>query len=100
MRTFNFNPISSMDDYVKTIDNFIQASVAEKRKLGFIIHDVNGDGRICPNDIFQIVRNNSEFAYLGCFDLAVLLEQLKKTKPNEIRPPGYMLKDLNHEFMA
>ena len=99
MKIFNFAPICSIDDYCKTIDNFTSSGIVEKCKLGFVIHDLNGDGRICPNDVFSIVSKNSEFAYLGFFDYTLLMEELEKKKPSEIRPPGYMLKDLNTAFM-
>ena len=99
MKTFNFAPTSSLDEYCKTIDSFTSSSINNKNKLGFIIHDINGDGKICANDVFHIVAKNSEFAYLGFFDYTILIEELENKKPSEIRPPGYMLKDLNTEFM-
>ena len=61
MKTFNFAANSSIEEYCKTIDAFAASSLQDKRKLGFIIHDINGDGRICPNDVFQIIANTSEF---------------------------------------
>ena len=99
IKTFNFAPVSSLDEYCKTIDNFTSSSNDNKCKLGFNIHDTNEDGRICANDVFHIIANNREFEYLGFFDYTVLMDELKRKKPDEIRPPGFMLKDLNTEFM-
>ena len=61
VKAFNFAPMSSMDDYCKTIDNFTSKSIDEKRKLGFAIHDTNNDGKICPGDVFSVYAGNSEF---------------------------------------
>ena len=61
VKAFNFAPMSSMDDYCKTIDAFTSKSIEEKRKLGFAIHDTNNDGKICPGDVFSVYAGNSEF---------------------------------------
>ena len=100
MKAFQFAQVSTMDEYVKVVESFIKQSFKEKSRLGFRIHDVNGDGRICPNDVFHIVKNGKEFAHLGTFDQMTLIEELMRKKPCDIQEPGFLLRELEADFKA
>lgn len=100
MKAFNFPQVCTMDEYVKSLEQFIQMSFKDKSRLGFRIHDINGDGRICPTDVFHLVKNNKEFAHLGSFDQITLIEELQRKRPSDIKPPGYLLRELEADFKA
>ena len=48
---FAFPNIMSFEEYCKIIEDFIQKDTRSKRKFGFLIHDMNGDGMIDPIDM-------------------------------------------------
>lgn len=54
MSVIKFPVVNNYDDHWKHLDKFISGETKIKKKLGFLLHDINGDGRICPNDIFEL----------------------------------------------
>ena len=54
MGVIKFPLVNSYEDHWKHLDKFISGETKIKKKLGFLLHDINGDGRICPNDNFDL----------------------------------------------
>ena len=73
--------------------------MTEKCKLGFLKHDVNQDGRVCANDLFSVMREIKEFDYFSIFDYIVLSAELERKRPNSVKEKGYLLKELNAQFL-
>ena len=48
---FHFHNTMSFDEYCECINNFILKDTKAKRELGFILHDMNNDGKIDPIDM-------------------------------------------------
>ena len=44
-----------MREYAQVIENFVNQDTLKKRKLGFDLHDKNGDGIICPADMYYFL---------------------------------------------
>jgi len=55
MQAIKFPVTNTYEDHWKYMDKFIGGDIKAKKKLGFLLHDLNGDGRICPNDVFDLV---------------------------------------------
>jgi hypothetical protein len=54
LQTIKFPATSTYEEHWKHLDRFIGGDIKQKKKLGFLLHDINGDGRICPNDVFEL----------------------------------------------
>ena len=99
IKAFKFEQTLTLDEYCKTIDKFCTLPATEKCKLGFLKHDMNQDGRICANDIFNFMSSIKEHDYFSMFDYIVLSNELQKKRPNSVKEKGYLLKELNIQFM-
>lgn len=60
---------------------------------------MNGDGKICPNDVFDLSSSIKVSDNLLSNDVFSLVTALKKKLIVEVKPAGYVLKQLNDEFM-
>ena len=76
IRAFKFELSLTLDEYCKTIDKFCTLPVTEKSKLGFLRHDMNQDGRICANDLFNFMSSIKEHDYFSIYDYIVLSNEL------------------------
>ena len=99
IKSLKFDPPLNLDEYCRTIDKFCTMPVAEKCKLGFWKHDMNQDGRICANDLFEVMKNIKEHDYFSVFDYIVLSTELERKRPKAVKEKGYLLKELNAKFM-
>jgi hypothetical protein len=76
MQVLKFPQVSTYDDYWKHLDKFIQGETRQKKRLGFMLHDLNGDGRICPNDVFDLTLNINDYDLLLSLDYYFLSNSL------------------------
>ena len=85
LQTFKFPVNFNLEEYTELIQNWIYKEDKEKLKLGFMIHDMDSDGRISPKDIVDFqTRFCSETSYLIPFDIILLTNCLmKKTSDYE-----------------
>jgi hypothetical protein len=63
-----------------------------------LLHDLNGDGRICPNDVFDLAGQTTQTATLLSNDIFYLLYNMRRKLKIKIREPGYILKNLDEEL--
>ena len=76
---FHFPNFFNLDDYCEIIQNWIFQEDFEKGRLGFLLHDVDGDGMISPSDITDLqTQFSSESSYMFTFDIMLLTRQIKQ----------------------
>lgn len=54
LHIMKFPATNTFEEHWRHLDRFIAGDLRQKKKLGFMLHDINGDGKICPNDIFDL----------------------------------------------
>ena len=99
MSVLKFPPISTYEAHWQHLDKFIFGETKLKKKLGFMLHQKNRDGKICPNDVFDLTSQIKSYDNLLSNDVFQLVNAMKKKLIIENKPPGYKLKQLNEEFM-
>lgn len=45
----------SFEEYLKCLENFLEKSSLEQKKLAFQLHDFNSDGKIDINDAYDLM---------------------------------------------
>lgn len=98
LQTLKFPATNTYEEHWKHLDKFIGGDIKQKKKLGFLLHDINGDGRICPNDVFELSIQVNQTSYLLSNDVYQLIYNLKRKLIVEVKPPGYLLNRLNEEL--
>ena len=63
-----------------------------------MLHDLNGDGRICPNDVYELASKVTQTTTLLSNDIYQLMYNLKRKLVIEVKPPGHILKTLDEEL--
>ena len=78
---FHFPNIFSLDEYLDIVQKWIFQEDRDKARLGFFLHDADGDGRISPADITDLqTQLSSENSYMLTFDTMLLSRQIKIKK--------------------
>ena len=98
MQVLKFPAFNTYEEHWKHLDKFISGDIKQKKKLGFMLHDINGDGKICPNDVFDLTSNLKQTQTLISSDIFHIVNSLQRKQIIENKPPGYILKGLNEEF--
>lgn len=100
MQTFKFQLDGKFEDFCRTIEDFIAKETHVKRKFGFLMHDANQDGKICPIDVnIASIIFCRDFSYLHWFDLDLIRGVIQK-QIGDIpeKQPGYHLEEFEKEF--
>ena len=51
---FHFPNQFILDEYVEIVQNWVFQEDKDKARLGFLLHDVDGDGKVSPADISEL----------------------------------------------
>ena len=51
---FHFPNQFVLDEYVEIVQNWVFQEDKDKSRLGFLLHDVDGDGKVSPADISEL----------------------------------------------
>lgn len=95
MHVIKFPPVNTYDEHWRHLDRFISGDLKQKVRLGFMMHDLNENGHICPNDVFGFANQLKPTDTLKSSDVFQMVKGLNKKKVDENLPDGYMLKKLN-----
>ena len=74
MNAFKFPGTNAYEDHWKHLEKFITSKYG--LKLGFKLHDLNGDGRICPGDVFDFANRLQKTQTLIGADIFHLINAL------------------------
>ena len=70
---FHFPNVFSLDEYLETVQRWIFQEDKDKARLGFFLHDADGDGLIGAADITDLqTQLSSENSYMLTFDIMLL----------------------------
>ena len=79
MTTIKFPVDGKFEDFCKVIEDFIGKDQKSKRRFGFVMHDANQDGKICPIDInIAAYIFCKRYSYLHWFDLDLVRGVVQK----------------------
>jgi hypothetical protein len=98
MAVIKFPSINTYEDHWRHLDKFIAGDIKQKKRLGFMMHDLNEDGRICPNDLFDFVTRLRPTDTLISNDVFQIVKGLQRKLVSDSKPDGYLLKQLQEEF--
>ena len=91
----------TFDEYCGFIESFIRKDLKSKKQLGFELHDLNSDGKICPIDVWMnmTVQMRGQHAYLLWFDIDHLFNLLQdKIAAIPEKDPEEFLPDFEKQF--
>lgn len=54
MKYMKFPGTATMEEYCHCIETFVNQETVAKRRMGFDLHDKNGDGKIDPADLHEM----------------------------------------------
>lgn len=100
LHVFQFPALFSLEEYVKLIQDWIFLANDEKMKLGFQLHDIDGDGLISPADVTDLQnRLTSESSYMHTFDITLMTNTIqKKVEKAPVQHPSEVAKNLLEEI--
>lgn len=99
MTVLKFPLLNTYEEHWRHLDRFISGDIKQKKKLGFLMHDLNEDGRICPSDLFDLIKRLKPSDTLLSYDIYHIINKMSKKIKNEQKPAGWLLKQLNEDFL-
>jgi hypothetical protein len=92
LQVLKFPTINSFEEHWKLVEKFIVEDTKKQMQLGYMLHDFNGDGKICPSDVFDFSKKLIPSQTLIGQDIFYLISKLQSKHVVEEKQPGYILR--------